>query len=62
MVHPCESVVAEKFKVAMLKLANSRMRDFNDVAELAPQFEFDGQVRTDAFAATYRLTISSGRF
>jgi hypothetical protein len=55
MVYPRETVVAEKFEaMVILGLTNSRMKDFHDVAALASQFAFDGQLLTDALAATFK--------
>lgn len=51
--YPRETVVAEKLE-AMVKLgmANSRMKDFYDVAVLAREFDFDGMMLTNAIRAT----------
>lgn len=55
LVYPRETVVAEKFEAMIsLGLDNSRMKDFHDVAVLASQFEFEGQVLTHALAATFK--------
>jgi predicted nucleotidyltransferase component of viral defense system len=53
--YPRETVVAEKLE-AMVKLgmANSRMKDFFDLAILARSFAFSGPVLRDAIAATFR--------
>jgi predicted nucleotidyltransferase component of viral defense system len=50
-----DTVVAEKLE-AMVKLgmANSRMKDFFDLAELARSFVFSGAVLRDAIAATFK--------
>lgn len=52
--YPRETVVAEKLE-AMVKLglANSRMKDFYDLAVLARDFEFDGALLTRAIRATF---------
>ena len=52
---PRNTVVAEKLE-AMVKLgiANSRMKDFFDVAFLARTFPFSGPVLKDAISATFR--------
>jgi len=52
--YPPETVVAEKFQ-AMTKLgmANSRMKDFYDVWSLSKMFCFDGEVLSQAIAATF---------
>ena len=52
--YPRETVVAEKFQaMVMLGIANSRMKDFYDLWTLARQFEFDGQVLSEAIRATF---------
>jgi hypothetical protein len=53
--YPRETVVAEKLE-AMVKLgmANSRMKDFFDLAILARSFAFSGPGLQDAIAATFR--------
>jgi hypothetical protein len=49
-----ESVVAEKFQaMVMLGIANSRMQDFYDLWVLARQFEFEGQLLSQAIRATF---------
>jgi predicted nucleotidyltransferase component of viral defense system len=52
--YPRETVVAEKLE-AMVKLgmANSRMKDFYDIAVLARSFSFDGDLLTRAIRATF---------
>lgn len=52
--YPRETVVAEKLE-AMTKLGveNSRMKDFYDVAVMAKQFAFDGDVLVRAIRATF---------
>ena len=52
--YPRETVVAEKLE-AMVKLgmANSRMKDFYDIAVLALSFSFDGELLTEAIRATF---------
>ncbi|MCP4414362.1 MAG: nucleotidyl transferase AbiEii/AbiGii toxin family protein [Gammaproteobacteria bacterium] len=51
-----ESAIAEKFE-AMVKLGelNSRMKDFYDIWLLSRQFEFDGEILTEAV----RLTLEN---
>ena len=52
--YPRETVVAEKLE-AMVKLgmANSRMKDFYDIAFLSESFAFDGNVLAKAIAVTF---------
>jgi hypothetical protein len=52
--YPRETVVAEKLE-AMVKLgmANSRMKDFYDVAVLARSFTFDGDLLSRAIRTTF---------
>jgi hypothetical protein len=52
--YPRETVVAEKLE-AMVKLgmANSRMKDFYDIAVLARGFSFNGELLTRAIRATF---------
>jgi len=54
LAYPRETVVAEKLE-AMVKrgLANSRMKDFHDVAMLAEQFAFAGPILLQAVRATF---------
>ncbi len=53
MAYPKETVVAEKVEAMVnLGLANSRMKDFFDVAHLANIFDFDGAMLVKAFHAT----------
>jgi hypothetical protein len=53
--YPRETVIAEKFE-AMLSLgqANTRLKDFWDVAVLAEHFEFDGETLRTAIEETLR--------
>ena len=53
-VYPRDTVVAEKVE-AMVKLgiANSRMKDFYDLATLSETFDFDGQILVEAIRATF---------
>ncbi|MBI1401034.1 nucleotidyl transferase AbiEii/AbiGii toxin family protein [Hyphomonas sp.] len=54
LTYPRETVVAEKFEaIVSLGIANSRMKDFYDLAVLAALFEFDGQILSAAIAATF---------
>ena len=49
-----ETVVAEKFHaMAVLGIANSRMKDFADIWTLAQYFSFDGRILAEAIAATF---------
>ncbi len=52
--YPLETVVAEKFE-ALVRLgrANSRMKDFRDLAMLAGRCEFAGELLTRAVRATF---------
>jgi len=52
--YPPETVVAEKFQ-AMVALGaiNTRMKDFFDLWAMAVGFEFDGEVLSEAIAATF---------
>jgi len=54
-VYPRETSIAEKFE-AMVKLgaANSRMKDFWDIAVLAQMFPFDGETLATAIEETLR--------
>jgi hypothetical protein len=53
--YPRETVVAEKLEALVkLGMANSRMKDFFDLAILARSFAFSGSVLRDAIAATFR--------
>jgi hypothetical protein len=53
-IYPRETVVAEKLEAMVyLGLANSRMKDFFDLAFLARTFEFDGDLLTKAIANTF---------
>jgi predicted nucleotidyltransferase component of viral defense system len=58
--YPRETVVAEKLE-AMVKLgmANSRMKDFYDIAVLARSFSFDGELLTRAIRATFERRKTS---
>jgi predicted nucleotidyltransferase component of viral defense system len=52
--YPRETVVAEKLEaMVLLGMANSRMKDFYDVAVLARDFDFDGALLTRAIQATF---------
>ena len=52
--YPRETVVAEKIEAMVhLGMANSRMKDFYDVALLARRFDFDGELLTRAIRATF---------
>jgi hypothetical protein len=52
--YPRETVVAEKLEAMVtLGLANSRMKDFHDVATLSRLFAFDGALLVRAIRATF---------
>jgi predicted nucleotidyltransferase component of viral defense system len=52
--YPRETVVAEKLEaMVQLGMANSRMKDFYDVAVLARDFDFDGALLARAMRATF---------
>lgn len=52
--YPRETVVAEKLEAAVqLGMANSRMKDFYDLAVLARDFDFDGPLLARAIRATF---------
>lgn len=53
--YPRETVVAEKIEaIVQLGLANSRMKDFYDLAALSRMFEFEGESLVRAIRATFR--------
>jgi hypothetical protein len=52
--YPRETVIAEKLEaIVQLGLANSRMKDFYDLAALASMFEFEGEILVRAVTATF---------
>jgi predicted nucleotidyltransferase component of viral defense system len=52
--YPRETVVAEKLEaMVQLGMANSRMKDFYDIAVLARDFDFDGDLLSRAVRATF---------
>jgi hypothetical protein len=52
--YPRETVVAEKLEaMVQLGIANSRMKDFYDIAVLARDFDFDGDLLARAIRATF---------
>jgi hypothetical protein len=52
--YPRETVVAEKLEaMVQLGMANSRMKDFYDIAVLARDFDFDGALLARAIRATF---------
>lgn len=54
LAYPRYSVVSEKFQaMVMLGIANSRMKDFYDIWEMARQFDFDGLILSRSLAATF---------
>lgn len=54
LAYPRETVIAEKIE-AMVRfgIANSRMKDFYDIAVLAKDFDFDGALLAHAIQATF---------
>jgi predicted nucleotidyltransferase component of viral defense system len=55
LAYPRETVIAEKLEaLVQLGMANSRMKDFYDIALLSKLFEFDGQRLVDAVRATFK--------
>lgn len=53
-VYPRETVVAEKLEaLVQLGMANSRMKDFYDIAVLARDFDFEGALLARAIRATF---------
>ena len=55
LTYPRETVIAEKFEVIVnLGVANSRMKDFYDMASLSCDFAFDGAVLTAAIRRTFQ--------
>ncbi|MBC7664158.1 MAG: nucleotidyl transferase AbiEii/AbiGii toxin family protein [Caulobacter sp.] len=53
-VYPVYTVIAEKYQaMVMLGQANSRMKDFFDLAVIAHRTELDGATLADAIAATF---------
>jgi predicted nucleotidyltransferase component of viral defense system len=54
LAYPRETVVSEKLEaMVQLGMANSRMKDFYDVAVLARSFDFDGALLARAIRATF---------
>ena len=53
--YPPETVIAEKFEAMVsLGIANSRLKDFYDVAVLSRGKEFEGATLSEAIGATFR--------
>jgi len=53
-VYPRETVVAEKYQALVnLGMANSRMKDFYDLWVIAREFDFDGQMLSEAIHNTF---------
>jgi hypothetical protein len=53
-VYPVYTVIAEKYQaMVMLGMANSRMKDFYDLAVIARRTELDGATLAGAIAATF---------
>jgi predicted nucleotidyltransferase component of viral defense system len=58
--YPRETVVAEKLDaIVQLGMANSRMKDFYDVAVLARDFDFEGDLLIRAIRATFERRKTS---
>jgi predicted nucleotidyltransferase component of viral defense system len=62
--YPRETVVAEKLEaIVQLGLANTRMKDFYDLAVLARDFDFEGETVARAIRATFtrrKTTLQAG--
>ncbi|MHB1458577.1 MAG: nucleotidyl transferase AbiEii/AbiGii toxin family protein [Armatimonadota bacterium] len=55
LAYPRETVVAEKLEALVrLGMINSRMKDFYDLWVFSKSFTFDGNILTDAIAATFK--------
>ncbi len=53
-VYPRETVVSEKFQTMVQRgIANSRMKDYYDVAYLAGAFDFEGEILVQAIRRTF---------
>lgn len=53
-LYPPETVVAEKFQaIVSLGTANTRLKDYFDLARLAARYEFDGRVLNRSIRATF---------
>lgn len=53
-VYPIYTVIAEKYQaMVLLGLANSRMKDFYDLAVIARRTDLDGKTLAEAIAATF---------
>lgn len=60
LAYPREVVVAEKLQAMVsLGIANSRLKDFHDIAELARRFVFDGERLITAIRSTFERRGSS---
>ncbi len=60
LAYPREVVVAEKLQAMVsLGMANSRLKDFHDIAELSRRFDFDGVRLTTAIKSTFERRGSS---
>lgn len=58
--YPVHTVIAEKYQaMVMLGQANSRMKDFFDVAVIARRTELDGAVLANAIAATFARRMTA---
>lgn len=58
--YPRETVVAEKVEAMVrLGLANSRMKDFYDLAVLGRMFDFEGAVLVKALRATFQRRVTA---
>jgi hypothetical protein len=57
--YPRETVIAEKFQAMVdLGVANSRMKDFFDIVELAATFAFDGALLSQALRNTFERRVT----
>lgn len=58
--YPPETAIAEKFQaMVMLKMNNSRLKDFYDLWVLGRDFSFEGQTLTQALQATFERRQTS---
>jgi hypothetical protein len=54
LVYPKETVVAEKFEaIVQLGIANTRMKDFYDLAAICRTFTFEGTLLEEAIRKTF---------
>jgi len=53
--YPRETIIAEKFQaMAVLGIANSRMKDFHDVCVMIEEFQYDGATMQRALQRTFQ--------